>query len=671
MTVISCKMCGGDMELLEDMTHGRCQYCGSIMTLPKIDDEQRASAFNRGNHFRRIGEFDKAVSVYERIVNENNADAEAHWCLALSRFGIEYVKDPVSGEYKPTCHRASYDSFLEDVDYQAALEYSDGVTRRQYEEDARKIMEVQKGLLAISRREEEFDIFICYKESDDTGNRTKDSVLAQDIYYQLTEQGYRVFFSRITLEDKAGMEYEPYIFAALHSARVMIVVGTKPEYLNAVWVKNEWSRYLAFMKQDKNKLILPCYRDMDPYDMPEQLSILQAYDMGKIGFVQDLLHGIRKVLKKDEPEKVTERVVVTSGEPGENRELLLQRGNMALEDKEFDEAYNLFEQVLNHDVECAEAYLGKKLAREKCRDLVEFVRVRTKVSAEQWDVIRERDITDDPKWREYVADCVSKCQNKYPDLGEEAVTGIVSAVCDVDLWKRAAFWEKCFQDFQVEKESDSLLKRVLQYGDRELCQMLNKQLDDIMGVLEKKAQEETVGKAKHLRWVEEQIEVFADKQKELKKLEENFQETLKQEDPDKLQGYSPKYKKLAEYFKSVSRTTEADFCERRASQPQLMMEYARQCNVVISKYLQQRNKQWIDTYKRKAFFEKYKKEFEKCMQDGKEDLLEGYDFCRKYYEDCERGIKYTEAVKRQNKGGAIFIVIIVIIIFGFMVINRQ
>ena len=87
------------------------------MTLPKIDDDQRAAAFNRGNHFRRIGEFDKALAVYERIVQEDETDAEAHWGCALCRFGIEYVEDPETYEWLPTCHRASFDSFLEDVDY--------------------------------------------------------------------------------------------------------------------------------------------------------------------------------------------------------------------------------------------------------------------------------------------------------------------------------------------------------------------------------------------------------------------------------------------------------------------------------------------------------------------------------------------------------------------------
>ena len=37
------------------------------------------------------------------------------------------------------------DSFLEDVDYLAALEHSDGITRRQYQKDAAKIAEVQRG----------------------------------------------------------------------------------------------------------------------------------------------------------------------------------------------------------------------------------------------------------------------------------------------------------------------------------------------------------------------------------------------------------------------------------------------------------------------------------------------------------------------------------------------
>jgi len=368
MPIIKCKMCGGDIQLAEDKTFGTCEYCGSTMTLPRVSDEQRAAAFNRGNHFRRAGEFDKALGVYEHIVADDDTDAEAHWCCALCRFGIEYVEDPATYEWLPTCHRASFDSFLEDVDYLAALEHSDGITRRQYQKDAAKIAEVQRGILAASQNTEPYDVFISYKELDEKGERTRDSILAQEIYYRLTEKGWRVFFSRISLEDVPGTQYEPYIFAALNSAKVMVVVGTSAENLNAVWVKNEWSRFLAMMRKDRSKLLIPCYRDMDPYDLPEQLSVLMSYDMGKIGFIQDLIRGVDKVLGAEKKEEVVKETVVVQQSGGPNVTALLKRGQQALEDGEWDKAKDFFDHVLSMDAENAEAFFGLFLTETKSTD---------------------------------------------------------------------------------------------------------------------------------------------------------------------------------------------------------------------------------------------------------------------------------------------------------------
>lgn len=367
MQIIKCKACGGDMELSPDKSYGICEYCGSTMTLPKVDEEQRAASFNRGNHFRRLGEFDKALSVYERLVQEDEHDAEAHWCCALCRFGIDYVQDPTTGECLPTCHRASFESFLEDVDYKAAIENADAAAKEHYIKGGTQIADVQKHLLATIQREDPFDVFICYKESGDNGQRTIDSTLAQEIYYQLTEQNYRTFFARITLEDKAGQEYEPYIFAALNSAKVMVVVGTKPEYFDAVWVRNEWSRFLALMKTDRTKLLVPCYRDMDPYDLPERLSVLQSYDMSKIGFIQDLIRGISKVINAGKGPEIPARQP-SSFDQGVNVTALLKRGYMSLEDNDWSKADNFFEQVLNADAENAEAYYGKLLASQRCEN---------------------------------------------------------------------------------------------------------------------------------------------------------------------------------------------------------------------------------------------------------------------------------------------------------------
>lgn len=299
MSVLICKMCGGDLEIKEGMTTVRCPYCGTNQTLPKFDSEKRLRMYDRANHFRRSNDYDKAMTVYEQILNEDQTDSEAYWSIVLCRYGIEYVEDPATHRRIPTVNRMQYTSVLADEDYKEALRYADVVQAKLYEQEATAIDAIQKGIFQVSNKEAPYDIFICYKETDEHGSRTRDSVLADELYYQLTRNGYRVFCARITLQNKPGVAYEPYIFGALHSARAMIVVGTSRENFQAVWVRNEWSRYLTLIKQGEHKVLIPAYRDMDPYDLPTEFSHLQALDMSRLGFLQDLNYGIRKILEED------------------------------------------------------------------------------------------------------------------------------------------------------------------------------------------------------------------------------------------------------------------------------------------------------------------------------------------------------------------------------------
>ena len=361
MAAIQCKMCGGMVKLPPGITSGECPYCGTLTTFPKVDDDRRENLYNRAEHFRRAGDFDKAVAAYESILNEDSSDPEAYWGIAISRFGIEYVEDPATRERIPTCHRVQYESFTSDPDYLSALEHSAGTAEHEiYEREGARIAEIQKNILKISAQEKPFDIFICYKESTDGGTRTKDSAIAQDIYYQLTNAGYKVFFARITLESKLGQQYEPYIFAALNSAKVMLVIGSKAEYFNAVWVKNEWSRFLALKKKDRSRLIIPCYRDMDPYDLPEELSLFQSQDMSKIGFIQDILHGIKKVLRKEEeqPKSAESSGVTAKSNVLEN---LIRRIVMFIHDGDSKSAAEYCEKVLDQNMECGIVYYYKTL----------------------------------------------------------------------------------------------------------------------------------------------------------------------------------------------------------------------------------------------------------------------------------------------------------------------
>jgi len=355
MAIFKCKMCGGSLEVTEGMTVCECEYCGTQQTLPRLDNYKRNQLFDRANYYRMNNEFDRAEVVYENILAEAPNEAEAHWGMCLCRYGIEYVVDPKTNKRIPTCHRTQFKSILDDEDYLSAVKNCDGIARAIYNSEAMHIDNVQKQILEISSKEEPFDIFICYKESDNAGNRTTDSVIAQDIYNELTNQGYKVFFARITLEDKLGSAYEPYIFAALNSSKIMLVVGTKPKHFNAVWVKNEWSRYLSLIKHGQKKTLIPCYRDITPYDLPDEFVALQSQDVSKVGYMQDLMRGIEKILGK------TTSVLQLNA----NTSSLLKRAFMFLEDGKWDDAEEYCEKVLDIDPECAEAYLGKLMAECK------------------------------------------------------------------------------------------------------------------------------------------------------------------------------------------------------------------------------------------------------------------------------------------------------------------
>ena len=360
MAVFKCKMCGGALEIGENQSVATCEYCGTQQTLPKLDNEKKLALFSRANNLRIKNEFDKAAGIYESIIAEFRDEAEAYWGLVLCKYGIEYVDDG-KGKKLPTCHRTLPMAIMEDDDFQQACEYADITAKTIYREEAKAIDKIQKKILNIALKEEPYDIFICYKEMDDiTGSRTEDSLIAQDIYTELLRAGYRVFFSRVSLREVAGTEYEPYIYAALSSAKIMLAIGTKHDYYNAVWVKNEWSRFISMMGDNSSKVLIPCYKNMDAYDIPKEFKNMQALDMGDVTFFGSLMESIERIIDKTRSKATKETIALNNDSV--DVAPLLEKGFLCLEDKNWNEADGFFETVLNNDPKNANAYLGKLLA---------------------------------------------------------------------------------------------------------------------------------------------------------------------------------------------------------------------------------------------------------------------------------------------------------------------
>ncbi len=361
MAVILCRCCGARLEIRKGMSVCKCGYCGVMQTVPILDFDEKALLWERADELRRSGEYDRALSLYEQIERLSPDDPDVFWAKVLCVYGIEYVEEPVSHKRIPTINRIQYTSVIENEDYLRAVKLAaTGDQRRLYILEAQRFDELRERVLSVSLNEKPYDVFICYKETDGSGRRTEDSVLAAGLYRALSAEGWRVFFSRVTLESKAGTEYEPYIFAAINSAKLMLVIGTSPENMNAVWVRNEWSRYLARMNDKDEGTLVALYKGMLKEHLPEEFAHLQAVDMSAPDFEEELIRGIRKILAAS-PAKTAEAVEAEPSKPTDVSGML-RRAELFLEDGDFPRADELCENALDCEPENARAYLIKLLA---------------------------------------------------------------------------------------------------------------------------------------------------------------------------------------------------------------------------------------------------------------------------------------------------------------------
>ena len=378
MIAYKCKMCGGDLHINAGQTICECDFCGTTQTIPQADNDKKANLFNRANRLRMTADFDQAALIYTAITAEFSDEAEAFWGLCLCKCGVEYVSDPITNKKVPTCHRTLMSSLLSDSDFKKTCELSDPIAKKQYINEAQEIDAIQKEINKIAANESPYDVFICYKENDDNGNRTEDSVLAQDIYDALVSKGLKVFFARISLEDKLGRQYEPYIFAALSSAKVMLAMGSKVEYFNAPWVKNEWRRFLAMSKNTRTKVLIPCFKYIDVYDIPEELSVFQAQDMSKLGWLQDLTRGICKICDKKEQQG---KIEIYSNK--DDTKDLLQRARIYLDDGLWDMADKYCEMALKIDSKNSQAYWIKLMVKLEVHGEYELKLVDSMISNDE------------------------------------------------------------------------------------------------------------------------------------------------------------------------------------------------------------------------------------------------------------------------------------------------
>lgn len=297
-SVIKCGICGEPLSGAGNPY--TCAVCGNVSytSNPMLEDELRTA-----NAMRECTRFDEAMLVYKQIVKKYKTDdlSEVYWNLLLCEQRVMFETDE-KGERFPSFYAIVSDDVEDSPYYTCALSAAEKHAPERvaiFTEMAEKMARAKQLYARIRESEKPYDVFICFKKSklDGSGEETPDTDLAEDLYNQFAKD-YRIFFSERTLRDVAVRDFEPNIYYALYTAKVLLLLCSKREYIDSKWVKNEWSRYHAMAQNPATgKTVIPVFlEDFEPGNLPAELLSYQGLADGRqlMGALESTL---RKILK--------------------------------------------------------------------------------------------------------------------------------------------------------------------------------------------------------------------------------------------------------------------------------------------------------------------------------------------------------------------------------------
>ena len=138
---------------------------------------------------------------------------------------------------------------------------------------------------------ENTEVAIRYVEADDFGRRTKDSLIAQNVYSRLEALNINTFYQHASVEDLSGEEMERTCASATDSAKILIILAGSEEHFSKLLSQNK--------ELLSKKKIIPIYFDMNAYDMPSEISAYQAVNLDNVGAIEDLAKNILILLGRN------------------------------------------------------------------------------------------------------------------------------------------------------------------------------------------------------------------------------------------------------------------------------------------------------------------------------------------------------------------------------------
>lgn len=302
MITVRCRLCGADFTTEEGNKVDRCGFCACMNTIPVVKDEKEADLFYQASKLRGTNYFEKSAAIYESILKNDPDNPEAHFGLVMCAYGVEYAGDAWGRTL--VCNRFQEKPVFENEHFKKAVKLSDSEVKDIYDNIAYQINGEQErfagadtssavcDVIVVSKQFEGKDLLDDGFDPDDDHEPVKDFELAKHVYDYLSRKGYRMFMTGKNLKGVKRQDAIPMLSEAIRSAKLLILVGTEKENIEAASVEGEWMRFIVSNRGSKNKGFVPCYFDMEAGDLPPELSKLSPIDMSKDGYEEEILKRV-------------------------------------------------------------------------------------------------------------------------------------------------------------------------------------------------------------------------------------------------------------------------------------------------------------------------------------------------------------------------------------------
>ena len=276
-----CPTCGGT-RLIKKSDQYICMHCGNIYFNEHADKEYY-SLLDMALAQRQTAKFDEAFEIYNMLVNKfHDKDlSDVYFGMFLCEFSVIFENNMQEQPF-PSFYAMRKTSCYTNYYYKKAIEQATANKNEEklktFEELVENIEYARKTYIAIEKSNRPYDIFICYKKTDNEGNLTPEFEKAKHIYTTLKNLGFKVFFADETINKQAVREWEPHIYYALYTSKAMLVMCSDNDYLNSAWVKNEWKRFISIKTNNENRApIIPIVSDnFKASELPNALARYQA-----------------------------------------------------------------------------------------------------------------------------------------------------------------------------------------------------------------------------------------------------------------------------------------------------------------------------------------------------------------------------------------------------------